>query len=148
MVLFVFLHAGLSTVLDFLASTREIKHPKMVAALTPSFIILCKNKALVFGFCLNHKVTILAFKNFLNFSFKVIQSFSDSLDFVGGDTAGFELNLDEFMKFFGSELLFWKPQSCVWAFGYFFLDSYQIDEMLKSTQFWQLQLFGLEFISL
>ncbi len=86
---FVFLHAGLTAVLDFLTPTGEIQHSKMVTALASAFIIFGKNETLIFGFCLNQKVGILSAENFLDFCIKILQSFSDTLNFVSGNTTRF-----------------------------------------------------------
>lgn len=120
----------------------------MVAALTSAFVVLGKNKALILGFCLNHEVAILTVENFLDFGIKILQSFSDTLDFVGGNATRFEFGPDEFMKLFGGELLFGKPQSGFPALWNFLLLSCQVDQMLKSAQLWQLELFREELVNI
>jgi hypothetical protein len=129
-VLLVLLHAGFAAVLDFLTATREIQYSEMVAALASAFIVLGKNEALIFSFCLNHKVAILTAKNFLNFSVKILQSFPNSLNFVSGNATRFEFGPDEFIKLFGGELLFCKPQSGFPALWNFLFLPCQVDQML------------------
>lgn len=67
----------------------------MVATLASSLVVFDEYKSFVLGFDLDDKVDIILAYNLRNFSVKIFQSFADTLYFVGGDTARFELRLNE-----------------------------------------------------
>lgn len=145
-ILFIFFHASLRTVLHLLTAAGKIKNAEMITAFASAFVVFGKNESLVLRFGLDNKITILPFENFCELSIKLVQSLPNTLNLVSCDTAWFKLLSDKFMKILRSKLLFWKPESCFPTFGYLFFQSYQVDQMLKSAELWQLQLFWDEFI--
>ena len=88
----------------------------MVAALASALIIFHKHESLFLGFGLYDKIDIFFSKNLGYCSSKVIQPFSDALNFISGDTARFEFRLDKFVELLAGELLFRQPNSRLRAF--------------------------------